>query len=105
MIVLATVCLHNFIMKQEGHAQSFKQYCLPTYVDHVNENGDWEPGEWRGEARKNNFQDLGRCGGNRPALGAIQQRDMLAQYFLSEAGSVEWQWRSTFRGFEVNVLT
>ena len=102
--MLACVCLHNFIMKREDHVLGFKQYCPPTYVDHIDENGDWVPGQWRAEhGVGGSFEDIGRCGGNRGSLDAVEQRDLLAKYFLSEHGFVEWQWRSAYRGFEVNI--
>lgn len=44
-IILATVCLHNFVMNREEHLQRFKQYCPPSYVDHEDDNGNILPGE------------------------------------------------------------
>jgi len=103
LVVLATVCLHNFIIKREEHIAGFKKYCPPTYADEVDEHGKVRPGEWRRTENLTNFQDIGRMGANRATVDAINQRDFIAEYFLSEQGFVEWQWRSAFRGFEINV--
>ncbi|XP_011861155.1 PREDICTED: uncharacterized protein LOC105558199, partial [Vollenhovia emeryi] len=42
-IILATVCLHNFIINREEHLQGFKQYCPPSYVDHEDVSGNIIP--------------------------------------------------------------
>jgi len=74
-VVLATACLHNFIMKREEHIQVFKQYCPPAFVDHENENGDDGPGGWRADAQRN-LEDIGQCGGYRASTDARTKRDL-----------------------------
>lgn len=102
-IILATVCLHNFVMNKEEHLQGFKQYCPSSYVDHEDNNHNIVPGEWRREPFCDYFQNIGRLGGNRGALVAIHQRDTIAKYFLSEEGQVPWQWQTVYRGFDINM--
>lgn len=48
-IISATVCIHNFIMKNEEHVAGFQLYCPAGYIDFYDENGDVIPGSWRDE--------------------------------------------------------
>jgi len=36
---------------------------------------------------------MGRIGANIGAAAAMRQRDILAHYFISEEGSIPWQWQ------------
>lgn len=47
-IVIATVCLHNFMMAKT-QKESREKYCPPDFADRVNENGDLIYGQWRDE--------------------------------------------------------
>ena len=90
-------------MEREEHLQGFKQYCRPTDVDREDDDGNVILGEWRNEPPVPNIDDIGRIGGNRGPVEAINQRDTLARYFLTEEGFIEWQWRKAYRGFNVNI--
>lgn len=43
-IVLATTCLHNFLMMREDREVERRTYCPTTYVDNDNDNGSVTPG-------------------------------------------------------------
>jgi len=45
----------------------------------------------------NIFQCIGRIGGNNAAADAIRLRNNLRDYFLSEAGEIEWQYNVATR--------
>lgn len=63
-------------------------------VDHEDDNGEIIPGNWRNLVRENgNFiNPLGRIGANVGTAAAIRQREIFTQYFVSEEGSISWQW-------------
>lgn len=52
-VVKATVVLHNFVKRYEGH-----QYAPPAFVDQIGQNGEIVPGEWRSEIDSLNGQQL-----------------------------------------------
>lgn len=86
-IVLATVCLHNFIKKEEAkQSPAEHMYCPPNFVD----SNDAEDGHWRSEV-VSGMKDLGRVGANRATQESYNLRDTLASYFTSAAGEVPWQ--------------
>ncbi|XP_050447818.1 uncharacterized protein LOC126849729 [Cataglyphis hispanica] len=48
MIVMATVCLHNFIKCEEDLVEAKNRiYCPPHFIDSENSEGNIIPGEWR----------------------------------------------------------
>lgn len=79
-------------MKLEEHIAGLRQYCHPSYVDQYDEEDNIIPGEWRNYMMPQHIQPVQRVGANRGARGAIALRDNIAEYFLSDAGQVYWQW-------------
>lgn len=87
-IVQATICLHNFVINTSND----KRYL--HMVDREVSNGHIIEGEWRNTITENNvFRHLGRVGANSSAVASMRQRDTLAKYFISDAGSIPWQWK------------
>lgn len=77
-IVLATVCLHNFLMRREDREDERRIYCPTTYVDYEDNNGSVIPGMWRDAVvTDSNMQDIGRLGCNSATRRAVAQRDTL----------------------------
>lgn len=88
-IIQAVVCLHNFIMTENN-----KQYFPHGIVDFETNDGEIILGSWRGTVGVNNLlHPLGRIGANFGTAAAVRQRESLAQYFVSDEGSIPWQWR------------
>lgn len=92
-IILACVCLHNFLMARtqlldEGDKKVFTNHSasdceeLASLEEHTNftENADWE---------ENIFEDNSDMQDD--AIQALFVRDTLANYFLTPAGRVDWQ--------------
>ena len=50
------------------------------------------PGEWHQGPQSTGLQALAQQGSNHYSNSAKQLRDILCEYFLSESGSVPWQW-------------
>lgn len=87
-VVQAITCLHNYII----NTKSCNQY-LENIVDRENHNGEVIAGTWRTSIQENGcINPLGRIGANVGAAAAAKQRDTLARYFVSEEGSILWQW-------------
>ena len=100
-MVKALVCLHNFLMSDDGFASV---YCPPNHVDHDNENHEQVDGEWRRATGDGQFQDVPRLGANNARGGAVRQRDLLRDYFISPEGEDQapWQYARAFRGLVVD---
>jgi len=84
-IVKAVICLHNFIMitDEEMSMPNALLYCPPNFVNRMDE----ENGDWRNIRRDNvAFVDITRLGSNNASQRAIEQRNILKDYFyhLSE---------------------
>ncbi|KAB0790574.1 hypothetical protein PPYR_15024, partial [Photinus pyralis] len=92
-IVKATVCLHNFLKTEISNS-----YVPKSLVNNEDDNGEITEGEWR-ETTKNytNLNSLGRLGANAPKI-IDNQRDQLAEYLVSDAGTVPWQYNQINRG-------
>ncbi|KAJ8914321.1 hypothetical protein NQ315_011308 [Exocentrus adspersus] len=87
-IVKSTVCLHNFINKNDREGQ----YVAPGYVDYENSSGDVIHGAWRKELQNENaLRNISRTGANTFGRNAGHVRDMFAEYFCNE-GAIPWQW-------------
>lgn len=84
-IVLATVALHNFIMKSKS-----SQYCNNTFVDWEDKDGTVHDGEWRNEA--NNNLTKCRLGSNNASRVTFANRNILKDYFLDE-GEIPFQYK------------
>lgn len=85
-IILALLALHNFIMSTNS-----TKYCPPNFPDHEKDNGTIVHGEWRHDCVQGVMSDLYPVGSNHAALTANTQRNMLRNYFMSDAGSIPWQ--------------
>lgn len=98
MIVMATICLHNFIKSEEHrmHAND-RVYCPPYYTDSEDSEGNIIPGEWR-RCTENSLQDIPFTSRHHGATIAYKQRDKLAEYFLTSSGQLPWQYDYVRRG-------
>ena len=87
-IVLACCVLHNFLRK-EGSAQ----YITQAAVDHELPDGDMVPGQWRQDGL--GLDPLQRDSARNVGQQAKNLRLALADYFLTPAGEIPWQYRRT----------
>lgn len=85
-IVLATICLHNFMVMREDREAERRMYCPTTYIDNENDsNGIMTPGTWRdADSICSNLYDFGRLGSNNATRTAITQRTTLAEWMLTD---------------------
>ena len=89
-ITKAAVCLHNYL-RQTNSAS----YCPSGFVDSEDGSGDIRPGEWRQVVRNNSrgaLSDIAPLRGGRYSNSAIEVREALMKYFVSDSGSLPWQW-------------
>lgn len=97
-IVMATICLHNFIKFEENLVQvQDRIYCPPNFVDSEDASGNIIPGEWR-RNEQNALRDIPPTSTHRATTNAYRQRDKLADYFLTAPGEVPWQYEYVRRG-------
>ncbi|XP_024881196.1 protein ANTAGONIST OF LIKE HETEROCHROMATIN PROTEIN 1-like [Temnothorax curvispinosus] len=85
LIVTASVCLHNYVLKEEqqnGHKMYSQE---PSFKDNTNESSPWIN-------IPSNFEE------DNDVRYAENQRNTLSNYFISEAGKVEWQHDYVQRG-------
>ncbi|XP_050305028.1 uncharacterized protein LOC126742416 [Anthonomus grandis grandis] len=87
-IVIATICLHNFIIDNEQNKE--KQYCSATIIDREDEKGNIIEGDWRREPRLN-LLPVNRTSTNMYGRAAENMRNRLKKYFM-EDGAVTFQW-------------
>lgn len=89
-IILAAVCLHNFLRtRDEAPEPPRRLYVPPNYVDWEDENGVVHLGQWREEGGLGNIDPLP------PQFelpNAVTMRDTLAAYFETPPGEVPWQY-------------
>ena len=88
LIVLCAITLHNFLRKGESRYI----YSPTSYADLPQNNGTVINGAWRREPAANNMFPLEPSKDNNPTLSAKTVRDIFAEHFVSDAGSVSWQW-------------
>ena len=100
-LVKAMVCLHNFIMSENGQHNTL--YCPPDLIDQEDAAHNVIEGQWRGSGGHGELQDVTRLGANNAQMTAAAQRNILRDYFVSPAGEVEWQYACAFRGLVVNA--
>jgi hypothetical protein len=81
-IVLACICLHNFLRMRNPALHM-------AHVDKEGANHSVVPGEWRQNAP---LEDLQSVTGNAATAIAKRQRMTLKHYFNSPVGAVPWQW-------------
>lgn len=91
-IILATVCLHNFLkIRDEALVPARRVYCPPTFTDWEDENGVVQPGRWR-QMQNNCFQGIPAVPFQNAPDNAVALRNSLAEYFLTPQGEVPWQY-------------
>lgn len=90
-IILATVCLHNFLKARDEVLAPARRYCPPQFIDWEDENGVIQPGGWR-QMQGSCFEDIPAAPLRHAPENAIQMRDTLAEYFLTPEGKVTWQY-------------
>lgn len=96
-MVKAAVVLHNFVQKSEQDLPvTERRYCPPEFTDSFNENGVCQPGSWN--ERATSLVSVRRLGSNNASRNVQAMRDILAEYFISDIGSVPWQWTHILRG-------
>ncbi|CAH3158977.1 unnamed protein product [Pocillopora meandrina] len=89
-ITKAAVCLHNYL-RQTNSAS----YCPSGFVDSEDGSGDIRPGEWHQVVRNDSrgaLFDIAPLRGRRYSNSAIEVREALMEYFVSDSGSLPWQW-------------
>ena len=89
-ITKAAVCLHNYL-RQTNSAS----YCPSGFVDSEDGSGDVRPGEWRQIVRNDSrgaLVNIAPQRGRRYSNSAIEVREALKKYFVSDFGSLPWQW-------------
>jgi len=96
---LACVALHNYLKKTDGSVPTPHRYVPKNFVDYTAADGTTYPGEWRrfvgdegalqqvGQMSSNNYDDVSK-----------NMRQILADYFLTAAGEVPWQYAVANRG-------
>ena len=78
-------------MKQTNSAS----YCSSGFVDSEDGSGDIRPEEWRQIVRNDSrgaLVNIAPQRGRRNFNSAIEVREALKDYFVSEFGSLPWQW-------------
>jgi len=85
-IVLAATALHNYLQQTDN-----AHYTPAGFIDSENSSGAVSLGQWR-KFVNTNFQAIRPVRNSRYLNTALQVRDSLAEYFVSENGSVPWQW-------------
>lgn len=84
--------MHNYIISTN---LCNNQYLYDDIIDRDGPNGTIITGSWRNNIAGNGFlNDLGRIGANVGTVAAMKQREILTQYFISEEGSIPYQWQN-----------
>lgn len=81
--VLATTCLHNFLIRNQG-----SNYLTNCAVDNEDVNHQVILGTWRTDQQLTGLQPTRN---RNSACSAKSQRDALKEYFSSALGAVPWQ--------------
>ena len=87
-VTMAGCVLHNLFLDR------IPMHINAREVDREDEHHETIPGAWR--EGQSGLEGLNYNEGHNPQRQAKQQRDYLAQYYSSEAGSVPWQERMVF---------
>ena len=85
IIVLAATGLHNYFQQIDN-----THYTPAGFVDSEDKSGAVIEGEWR-KLIDSNLQSARPIRNSHYAKNALQIREVLADFFLSENGSVSWQ--------------
>ncbi|CAN7989917.1 unnamed protein product [Ixodes pacificus] len=103
-LVWSAILLHNFLMtcNEEEGAYSIFLYAPPAYADQHDERHEVKGGQWRTddarEKKKTTFTSVGRVGSNNHSNAVKSLRNTFANYFCSDVGGVDWQYRSVGSG-------
>ncbi|XP_033223244.1 uncharacterized protein LOC117176946 [Belonocnema kinseyi] len=91
MFVQALTRLHNFIITEELiKSQENRRYAPWQLTDQLNENEIILPVQWRQPSEDVNVQrNIADVGGVR---GTVEQRNRMADYFMTAERTVAWQW-------------
>jgi len=88
VMVQATVCLHNWLRRQDIDKNI---YVPPTLVDDSCNPNSFKPGSWRTIMEDGcAFKDISNCGSNMTAKQRLEIRNEFCRYFNNE-GAVPWQ--------------
>lgn len=87
-IIMAAVSLHNFLRCEQS-----QHYCPSNLVDsYQNADGEITSGDWRQiVSGDTNLQSTGNVSANNHTQNAATLRDTMAEYLMSNVGSVHWQ--------------
>ncbi|XP_051172066.1 uncharacterized protein LOC127288573 isoform X2 [Leptopilina boulardi] len=91
-IVMAIICLHNFLMSVNNKAdKNNRRYCPSSYIDQEAENGHVRLGDWRfdGNDQLQSFPTIRP--GSQGTINGGKMRQALTTYFLSRESAVPWQ--------------
>lgn len=95
-LIISTVCLHNFLKtKDEERMPGNRTYCDTQSIDRELENGEVIPGSWRNNCQP---EQLIPSSSHRASRIAMETRDILADYFITPEGEVQWQYDYIRRG-------
>lgn len=89
-ITKAAVCLHNFLRLTNSAV-----YCPIGFADSEDGTGRIKPGEWHSVVRRTGsdaMTNMPPLRGRRNSNPAVQVQNALMSYFISDAGSLPWQW-------------
>ena len=88
-IIEAAVCLHNYLRLTDN-----AMYCPQGFVDCEDSSGRLQQGEWRnivaGDVGAFRTMETPR---GRPQIDAALIRQALTSYFITDQGSLPWQWQ------------
>ena len=85
-IVFAATALYNYLQQTDN-----AYYTPAGFVDSEDKSGAVIEGQWT-KLIDSNLQSARPIRNSRYAKNALQIRKVLADFFLSENGSVSWQW-------------
>ena len=86
-IILATLCLHNFLRK----GSSKTTYCPVGLIEGDDEDGSCVAGTWRQDNEQTLMPLEVPSTGHNVSKSAKMIRENFTEYFTNE-GAVEWQW-------------
>ena len=89
-IIKVCVCLHNYLkLTYSSH------YVPDGFVDSEDNTGNCVPGDWRQLVAESDgaLRHVSRSGSNNYTLQAKELRERFEQYFISQNGSVPWQYK------------
>ena len=92
--VLAAIVLHNWLRKHDDSQKSYRRlYCPAWYVDYEDSNGIVHKGVWRSEVSEAGaLADITQMGSNNYPKTAEKFRALMANFFVSPQGELQWQY-------------